>query len=216
MAQKQQPALWKKRVLVPFWLVRICLMIFTIAAFAYTLRHINEVQDIVKPTVAPVIIYLLCVVIVLLVDILAIVLFLRDALKPGTFLTMNCFQTGFWGGAFIVNLAAIGRGADTVAIGFSVLVLAIFVGPLIYSIVVYRRAKQAGQRGQYVPALNPSAPAPFGQPPPYQSASPYHQGTEYHSQSGAPVELQSQYVPPYQGGGASGYYQQPAKPAHIV
>lgn len=71
----------------------------------------------------PVIIYLLLVIIVLLLDVLAIILFLRDALKPGTFLTMNCFQTGFWGGALLVNLAAIGRGADAVGIGFSVVVL---------------------------------------------------------------------------------------------
>jgi hypothetical protein len=73
--------------------------------------------------ISPIVIYLLFVVIVLLIDVLAIVLFLRDALKPGTFLTMNCFQTGFWGGSLILNLAAIGRGADKIGIGFSVIVL---------------------------------------------------------------------------------------------
>jgi hypothetical protein len=36
---------------------------------------------------------------------------------------MNCFQTGFWGGSLILNLAAIGRGADKIGIGFSVIVL---------------------------------------------------------------------------------------------
>jgi len=71
----------------------------------------------------PVVIFLLFVVVVLLIDVLAIVLFLRDALKPGTFLTMNCFQTGFWGGSLILNLAAIGRGADKITIAFSVIVL---------------------------------------------------------------------------------------------
>jgi hypothetical protein len=91
-----------------------------------------------------------------------------------------------------------------------------FLGLLVYSIVGYRRAKKSAQRGQYVPAHNPAGPAPFGQPPQYQSASPYNQSTEYHSQHGAPIELPSQYLPPYQSGADSVYYQQPAKPAHIV
>jgi hypothetical protein len=66
---------------------------------------------------------MLFIVIVLLIDILAIILFLRDALKPATFLTMNCFQTGFWGGVLILDLVAIGRGASSVGIGFSVFIL---------------------------------------------------------------------------------------------
>jgi hypothetical protein len=68
-------------------------------------------------------VFMLFIVIVLLIDLLAIVLFLRDALKPGTFLTMNCFQTGFWGGVLIMDLVAIGRGANATGIGFSVFIL---------------------------------------------------------------------------------------------
>lgn len=60
---------------------------------------------------------------VLLIDVLAILLFLRDALKPGTFLTMNCFQTAFWAGVLVVGFAAIGDGASTVGVGFSIFVL---------------------------------------------------------------------------------------------
>lgn len=90
------------------------------------------------------------------------------------------------------------------------------MGLLIYSAVGYSRAKKAAQRGQYAPAHNPAAPAPFGEPQ-YQNAPPYHQSTEYQSQSHGPVELQSQYLPPYQGGAATDYYhQQPVKTAHIV
>ena len=66
---------------------------------------------------------MLLIVIVVLIDALAILLFLRDALKPGTFLTMNCFQTGFWLAVVIMDIVAIGRGASTVGIGFSVFVL---------------------------------------------------------------------------------------------
>ena len=48
----QQPVLWKKRVLVPFWVVRICIMLFIIAAYAITLRAINNIEDVTKPAVA--------------------------------------------------------------------------------------------------------------------------------------------------------------------
>jgi hypothetical protein len=48
----QQPVLWKKRVLVPFWVLRICIMIFIIAAYAITLRAIDDASDIIKPATA--------------------------------------------------------------------------------------------------------------------------------------------------------------------
>ncbi|KAH7396529.1 hypothetical protein DE146DRAFT_614300 [Phaeosphaeria sp. MPI-PUGE-AT-0046c] len=216
MASKQ-PVLWKKRILVPFWVVRICLMLFIIVTYSWTLRHLKELKDVTQPAVATVVIFMLFIVIVLLIDILAIVLFLRDGLKPGTFLTMNCFQTGFWAGVLILDLVSIARGASAVGIGFSVFIFVTFVGLLIYSAVGYSRAKKAAQRGQYAPAHNPAAPVPFGQAPVYDTAAPYQQNTAYHSQTNGPVELQNHYLPPYQGGAATDYYtQQPVKPAHMV
>jgi hypothetical protein len=68
-------------------------------------------------------VFMAFIIVVLLIDVLAILLFLRDALKPGTFLTMNCFQTGFWGGVLILDFVAIGRGGSAVGVGFSVFVL---------------------------------------------------------------------------------------------
>ncbi len=48
----QQPTLWKKRILVPFWIVRIILMLFIIGAYAYTLRALQNIKDITQPAVA--------------------------------------------------------------------------------------------------------------------------------------------------------------------
>jgi len=48
----QQPGPWKKRILVPFWIVRIILMVFIIIIYALTLRYIDEYKDMVKPAVA--------------------------------------------------------------------------------------------------------------------------------------------------------------------
>ncbi|KAF1945351.1 hypothetical protein EJ02DRAFT_451647 [Clathrospora elynae] len=213
----QQPVLWKKRILVPFWIVRIVIMIFIIAAYAWTLRTLKDFKDVVQPAVGLVVVFMLLIIIVLLIDVLAIALFLRDALKPGTFLTMNCFQTGFWAGVLIMDFVAIGRGGSTVGIGFSIFVFLTFLGLLIYSIVGYRRAKLAAQRGQYVPAHNPAAPAPAGYPPSPYNAPSYQQSTAYHSQTNPPVELPGQYLPPYQATAAGdSYQQQPMKPAYMV
>lgn len=70
-----------------------------------------------------VIVFLLFIIIVLLLDVLAIVLFLRDALKPLNFLIMNCFQTAFWLAVLIMDFVSVGQGSSAVGIGFSIFVL---------------------------------------------------------------------------------------------
>jgi hypothetical protein len=92
-----------------------------------------------------------------------------------------------------------------------------FVGLLLYSAIGYYRARKAAQRGVYAPALNPTAPTPTGYYPQHHGAPPYQQSTEYHAQTGTHVELPNSYLPPYQSGAATDYYQQqPVKPAHMV
>lgn len=48
----QQPVLWKKRILVPFWILRILIMVFIIIVYALTLRNIDDYKDVIKPAVA--------------------------------------------------------------------------------------------------------------------------------------------------------------------
>lgn len=82
-----------------------------------------------------------------------------------------------------------------------------FLGLLVYSFIGYRRAKAAGQRGQYAPAHNPALATAYSE----------QHSTAYHSQTQPPVEAQDPYPPAYQAGAAGDYYQQqPMKPAHIV
>jgi hypothetical protein len=170
-------------------------------------------------------------IIVLLLDIVAIVLFVRDALKPGTFLIINSFQTGFWAGVLIVEFVAIGRGASNTGLWLSIFVLYVhcaaessleltccsltFLGLLIYAIIGHRRAKAEAKRGQYAQAHNTSAPAPLY--PQYQSTPEYQPNTAYNSHNIPPVEMHNRYTPPAHSGAADDYYQQqPIKPAQMV
>lgn len=66
---------------------------------------------------------MLFIVAVILVDFLAILLFARDALHPGTFLSMNCFQTGFWAGVVIMDIVYVVRGQSKIGLVFSLIVL---------------------------------------------------------------------------------------------
>lgn len=114
-------------------------MLFLIGIYSWALRAVPGLGDIAKPAVASVfvvllfsyklivfrsvVVFMLFIVVCLLIDVLAIVLFIRDALKPGTFLTMNCFQTGFFGGVLIMDIAAVIRGNSAAGLGFSIFVL---------------------------------------------------------------------------------------------
>ncbi|PSN73564.1 hypothetical protein BS50DRAFT_569089 [Corynespora cassiicola Philippines] len=223
----QQPVIWKKRILVPFWIVRILAMIFVIAIYAYALKVLRDQGTSREyPAMGVIIVFMLMIIGVLLLDVLAIILFLKDKLNPTVFLIMNSTQTGFWGGILILDLIAIARGANAVGIALTVGIFLSFVGLLIYAAVNYHRARKAAQRGHYAPAHNPAAPAP--QSASYGHAAPTHHhdnpfsdnhGTAYHSQT-QPVELQHnslpEYVPPQHGAAADYYSHQPAKPAHMV
>ncbi|KAF2874629.1 hypothetical protein BDV95DRAFT_487652 [Massariosphaeria phaeospora] len=174
------PIIWKKRILVPFWTVRICLMVFLIGIYAWAIALVkqqhDEFNDIEAPAMVAIVIFMLFIVAVLLIDILAIILFLRDALKPMLFLVMSCFQTGFWGGVLIMNLVAIGQGTSAVGLGLILVVFLSFLGLLIYAGVGYHRQRMQLRRGQYAPAHNPSAHTNL---PEYRGPAGFHQPTAY-------------------------------------
>ncbi|KAF2020821.1 hypothetical protein BU24DRAFT_403892 [Aaosphaeria arxii CBS 175.79] len=232
---------WKKRILVPLWIVRIIIMLFLIVVYSLAVKmiHDNHEEGLRAPGTGTVIVFMLFIVAVLLADVLAIVMFMRDALGPNTFLILNSFQTGFWTGVLILDFVAIGRGANAVGIGFTIFVYLTFLALFVYAIINYRRSKKHAQRGNYGPAHNPLAPTPGHQnayAPPYAGATPYGQQNTAYASGGGSHELNQnpqQYygnAPPYGGqfagatqygggaGGAAGdyYHQEPAKPAHMV
>jgi hypothetical protein len=67
---------------------------------------------------------MLLIVIVLLMDVMAILMFLRDGLNPSKFLIMNVVQTSFWVVVLLLNAVAIAREkSSSSGIGFSIFVL---------------------------------------------------------------------------------------------
>jgi hypothetical protein len=45
-----KPVIWKKRILVPFWIIRIILMLFIIAAYAWAIKKLHDDPDTDSPS----------------------------------------------------------------------------------------------------------------------------------------------------------------------
>ncbi|ORY13050.1 hypothetical protein BCR34DRAFT_536107 [Clohesyomyces aquaticus] len=208
-----QPVIWKKRILIPFWVIRIILMVFIIFAYAVALRVLTEADDKNVPVIGVTVVFMLLVVAVLLMDVLSIILFARDALNPKTFLIMNVLQTTFWAAVLAIDLVAIARGADSYGIWFQVIVFVSFLLLLIYASINCHKSRKAAKRGVYAPAHNPLNP---GSAPLYPGAAPYHSNIPAPAYGAPPHGDASPQLHQQHHGEAADYYAQPAKPAQMV
>jgi hypothetical protein len=48
---KAKPTVWKKRILIPFWVVRIVLMLFIIAIYGIALNVIRKDPNLTLPNI---------------------------------------------------------------------------------------------------------------------------------------------------------------------
>lgn len=197
--------------MIPFWVVRICFMIIIIGFYAWALHYAANRTN--PPTIAVIVVFMLLLFICLLLDVLAIVQFARDALKPTSFLIYNVVQSGIWLMIIILDVVAIARGAAWSGLIGSIVVFLSFVGLLIYAFVGWRRDRANRNRGQYVPAVNPAYPQVQPQQFGYTGAAAPPTGTTYYPQSATPAELHSPAPPPF--GAASEYYSGASQPAPV-
>jgi hypothetical protein len=71
-----------------------------------------------------VVIFILLIVIIILMDVMAILMFLRDGLNPKKFLIMNVVQTTLWVVVVLLNVVSIAKDHSSGSrIGFSIFVL---------------------------------------------------------------------------------------------
>ncbi|KAK8219138.1 hypothetical protein IWZ01DRAFT_538664 [Phyllosticta capitalensis] len=172
---------WLKRVLIPFWVIRIILMVLIAISFGVGLAVIavNAKNDddndddnsdgtqtnyddtstvrIRGGQIATIVVFFVLVLVCLTLDIIAVVKHARHNLRPKTFLIFNAVQTLFWAAVLVIDIVSAVRTRSALSFLFALIVFALFLGLLIYAIVVYRRARRDAARGAYVPTVvNPA------------------------------------------------------------
>ncbi len=123
-----------KRVLIPFWIVRVLVMLICIAAYALLVgiiaahAHDTDVEQMlsdnygtsmmIKTIIAYLSVMLFIVGVCLLLDIICIIKRARHTLMPPFFLGVNIFQTLVWTVFFILGMlgprSAVGVGVSVV------------------------------------------------------------------------------------------------------
>lgn len=189
-----------KRILVPFWVMRIVIMVINvgllaliIGAFAYVSHRRSEfdtqlndlqkeldalksdynVDQTITAVIAILSVQMVLILICLVGDMVCIIKRSRRTLTPKFFLAVNISQTVFW----LVSSILAFLGARTASsIGVTVFVLMTFVGMLIYASIVFHQWRTG------------KLPAPVEG---HQMASKYHSEVGYdapQAQYGAPAK----------------------------
>ncbi|KAK4122002.1 hypothetical protein N657DRAFT_682470 [Parathielavia appendiculata] len=155
-----------KRVLIPFWILRIIIMVVQIGLYALVIAGLgvfkNDLQRLYDEyhtnlsysgvlAVSCVIMGIIAVCLIL--DIVCIVKRARRTLSPPFFLGVNIAQSVFYIANFILTMIGARNGVISIAIG--VVTLVSFLGLLIYASVVFHQYRRGSLRGSYVKADNP-------------------------------------------------------------
>lgn len=116
-----------KRVLIPFWVVRILFMVIDIIAYGLAIGVIASYMDFdddayysavgsVQALLAIAVVVVLLIIVCLALDIVCIVKRARRTLSPRFFLIVNVIQTVFWAIMFILTMVGT-RSGVTIAVG---------------------------------------------------------------------------------------------------
>ncbi|EKG10271.1 Cys/Met metabolism pyridoxal phosphate-dependent enzyme [Macrophomina phaseolina MS6] len=158
---------WKKRVLLPFWILRDLLTLLIIATYAVILATINaDAVDTpynnsndggIKAAKAIVGVYMGIFAVSFLLDVYSMIQAARHNLSPRTFLIINVLQTTWW--TVIIILIFIGNasyGRAFVPI-FSIVCFLLYLGLLIYASIIFHRDRRTRRTGgAYAPTANPT------------------------------------------------------------
>ncbi|KAF1956957.1 hypothetical protein CC80DRAFT_444276 [Byssothecium circinans] len=206
---------WKKRILLPIWIIRICAMVFLIAAFSWAVWAVQNSNDLadLELNMAVVVVYLIILVLVLLGDVAQMILFFIHRLTPLPFLVINALQTAFWTGDAIMQFVYIGRSGNGAGIGLNIFLFILYVSLLIYAIIGFNRSRKQRKLGQYVPAHNPTG----DELPDYNGPAVSSQHTAYQSPMHTGGDLGEHSIPHPNHGAANDYYPDaPTKPAAMA
>ncbi|KAK1765481.1 hypothetical protein QBC33DRAFT_560846 [Phialemonium atrogriseum] len=185
-----------KRVLIPFWVVRILIMVVDLGLYGLSIGVVAAYKDDIDDEVgntgstsaalAILVVIELLILTCLVLDIVCIVKRARRTLSPRFFLIVNVIQTLFWTIMFIMGIISTRNGLN---VGIGVLLFLSFLGLLIYASVMYHRHRKGTLKGAYVPANPGPQYQGFVQSTGYQPTD--YQPTEYQS----PAYQQTAYQP---------------------
>ncbi|KAK2595866.1 hypothetical protein N8I77_013658 [Diaporthe amygdali] len=195
-----------KRVLIPFWVIRIIIMLIYAAVYITALAAVgafsDEIDDAlneegisrssVKAIVAVMVVVLVIVLLCLILDILCIIKRSRRTLTPRFFLITNVIQSVVW--VVLMGLTLAGSAGSAANIIIPIIILASFLGLLIYASIIFHKSRKGTLKTNYAPAAT--------------SLEPYSQNTAYpsYSQQQAPPYSSEQPKASYDPGEAHGSY----------
>lgn len=200
---------WKKRILLPIWIIRDGLTLIIIAIYAFTLSVLvsdpNDKLDedfddkTINAAKIVVAVFMTAFAVSLLLDVWCMIQYIRHSLSPRTFLIINTLQTLFWVAIVVLQIvgnASYGRAYVSI---FGIAAFLLYLSLFIYSVTVFRRDRQlrASKSGHYAPAANPTnnnlSAQEYGQAN-YGQAT-YGQATYGQTSYGGPYGDRSSFAP---------------------
>ncbi|KAK0610023.1 hypothetical protein B0T17DRAFT_471405, partial [Bombardia bombarda] len=152
-----------KRVLIPFWVIRIIIMLFEIAIYGLAIGVFAHYKDdfednyssgTYSAAIAVSVVIMVLIILCLVLDIVCIVKRSRRTLSPRFFLISNSIQTGLWVIYFI--LSVVGQN-NSLGIIIAIIIFLSFLGLLIYASVIFHRFRKGKlNAGNYVQTNNPA------------------------------------------------------------
>ncbi|KAK5019197.1 hypothetical protein BJ546DRAFT_1094788 [Cryomyces antarcticus] len=138
---------WQKRVLIPFWTIQLIVLVGLTVIDSLGVAYYGRDDGAPLPVGVPIVLALCGFFITL--EIIEIILFARRMLKPLFFLISNVMKTVFFLAVFVEGFVVTAYGNNGIQLIVVAAVLLFFLGTLIYSSVIYHRARTAGNRGVY-------------------------------------------------------------------
>ncbi|KAL7905226.1 hypothetical protein GGI35DRAFT_483722 [Trichoderma velutinum] len=169
-----------KRVLVPFWVIRILIMVVEVAIYAFGIGIIASNKEkidqrIFTGSLASFAVMEGILVLCLLLDIVCIIKRARRTLSPRFFFATNLVQTTIFVVLFVLSILG---GQTVVSLILNITIVLSFIGLLVYASIIFHKDRKGTLRGSYTPAAQFAEPTTMATSTHYDSTYPGPISTE--------------------------------------
>jgi len=219
-----------KRVLIPFWVIRVLIMLIQVGVYALLVAGLGIYKDDARrlldeyntnlkydAIVATSVIIMVIIFTCLVLDIVCIIKRARRTLSPPFFFGVNLFQTTFYVVSFILSM--IGARPSAVYAVVNVIILLSFLGLLIYASVVFHQYRKgslgdgSASKGAYVVTANHAEAHNLVANDANTAYPPQNIGYSHSQEYPKPAYYDQSGAQPYAGQGYEPYAGQPRQPA---